>query len=94
VTTQAQTLGLGKFACWGFTLKHPDDHVVELRHEGKFVARFSQLGATEESLQAECTRHLVMKHGWENNHKVSFLPQARIKRRAAIDERVKGSGHA
>lgn len=64
MTTQAQIQGLGEFARRQFTLEHPDDHVVELRHEGKFAARFSQLGATEESLQAECARHLI-KHGWD-----------------------------
>jgi len=58
MTTQAQIQGLGEFAQRGFTLEHPDDHIVELHHEGKFVARFSKLGATEESLQAECARHL------------------------------------
>ncbi|GAJ13407.1 unnamed protein product, partial [marine sediment metagenome] len=62
--TQAQIQGLGEFAHWGFTLEHPDDHIVELRHQGEFVARFSQLGATKESLQAECAAHLVEKHGW------------------------------
>ncbi len=65
MTTQAQAQGLGQFAQWGFTLEHLGDHVVELHHEGKFVARFSQLGATEHSLQAECARHLVNKHGWD-----------------------------
>lgn len=63
MTTQAQVQGLGEYARFGFTLEHCDDHVVELRHEGEFVARFSQLGATEESLQAECARHLANKHG-------------------------------
>ncbi|MBA7644068.1 hypothetical protein ES703_51805 [subsurface metagenome] len=65
MTTQAQTQGLGEFARWGFTLEHPDDHVVELQHQGELVARFSQTGATEQSLQAECAAHLVEKHGWD-----------------------------
>ncbi|MBA7577458.1 hypothetical protein ES708_19311 [subsurface metagenome] len=65
MTTQAQAQGLGQFARWGFTLEHPNDHVVELHHEGKFVAWFSQTGATEHSLQAECARHLVNNHGWD-----------------------------
>ncbi len=65
MTTQAKIQGLGEFVRWGFTLEHPDDHIVELRHQGEFVARFSQTGATEESLQAECSKHLVMKHGWD-----------------------------
>ena len=64
MTTQAQIQGLGQFARWGFTLDHPDDHIVELHHQSELVARFGQLGVTEESLQGECARHLVMKHGW------------------------------
>lgn len=64
MTTETQAQGLGQFVRWGFTLEYPDDHVAELHHQGKLVARFSQLGATESSLQAECARHLVMKHGW------------------------------
>jgi len=66
MTTQAQIQGLGEFAQRGFSLEHPDDHIVELRHEGKFVARFSQLGTTDKSLQDECARHLIDKHGWRN----------------------------
>jgi len=65
MTTQTQVQGLGLFARWGFTLVHPDDHILELLHEGELVARFSQTGATEESLQAKCSKHLVMKHGWD-----------------------------
>lgn len=65
MTTQAQIQGLGEFAHRGFTLEHLDDHVVLLLHEGKLVARFSQTGATEASLQHECAKHLVMKHGWD-----------------------------
>lgn len=53
---------LGKFTHQGFTLKHPDDHIVEVYHDDEFVARFSQLSSTEESLQAECDNHLVEKH--------------------------------
>lgn len=63
--TQAQVQGLGEFARLGFTLHHPDDHVVALLHEGRSVALFSQTGATPESLQAECSRHLVKCHGWD-----------------------------
>jgi hypothetical protein len=63
--TQAQVQGLGEFSRWGFTLEHPDDHLLLLFHEGKLVARFSQLGATEESIQAECARHLATHHSWD-----------------------------
>ena len=65
MVTQAQVQGLGQFSRWGFTLEHPDDHVLYLIHQGERVAVFSQLGATPESLQAECSRHLIMKHGWD-----------------------------
>ena len=65
MVTEAQVQGLGEFARWGFTLEHPDDHVLVLTHEKEMVARFSQTGATPESLQEECAKHLVMKHGWD-----------------------------
>ena len=65
MTTQAQVQGLGMFTNFGFTLEHPDDHILELLHEGELVARFSQLGATPDSLQAECSLHLVKYHGWD-----------------------------
>ncbi|MBA7666793.1 hypothetical protein ES703_74875 [subsurface metagenome] len=65
MTTQAQIQGLGEFANHGFSLRHPDDDLLFLIHEGERIATFSQLGATEASLQHECAAHLVMKHGWE-----------------------------
>ena len=64
MTTQAQIQGLGEFARYGFTLEHDGAMAVFLLHEGELVARFSQLGATPESLQAECALHLVKRHGW------------------------------
>jgi len=64
MTTKVQVEGLGQFAQHGFTLEHDGAIAVFLLHEGELVARFSQTGATEESLQAECARHLFMKHGW------------------------------
>ncbi len=65
MTTQAQRQGLGLYVNRGFTLEHPDDHILLLKHENQKVAMLSQTGATEESLQAECSKHLVMKHGWD-----------------------------
>lgn len=65
MATEAQVQGLGEFSRWNFTLEHPDDHLVVLLHQGELVARFSQLGATPESLQAECANHLVIKHHWD-----------------------------
>lgn len=65
MATQAQIQGLREFARWEFTLERPEDLIVELHHQDELVARFSQAGATEQSLQAECARHLVIKHGWD-----------------------------
>ena len=62
MTPQAQIQGLGQFAHRGFTLEHPDDHVLFLKHDGERLAVFSQTGATPESLQAECTRYLAESH--------------------------------
>ena len=65
MTTGAQTRSLGEFTRWGFTLEHDGSMAVFLLHEGELVGRFYQTGATEKSLQAECAKHLVMKHGWD-----------------------------
>jgi len=65
MTTEAQRQGLGSFTEMGFMLEPHSDDIVLLLHENKVVARFSQTGATEESLQAECAQHLVNKHGWD-----------------------------
>ena len=67
MTTQAQVQGLGPFAQRGFTLEPLGDDELLLLHEGEKVASFIQTGATEDSLQAECAKHLTMKHGWEGN---------------------------
>jgi len=62
MTTEAQIRGLGMFSQCGFILEHPDDHVVILMHQGEQVAVFSQTGATPDSLQNECAKHLAMEH--------------------------------
>ncbi len=62
---EAQFQGLGEFANRGFTLEHDGAWTLFLLHEGERIARFSQVGATEASLQHECARHLVIKHGWD-----------------------------
>ena len=64
MSIEAQTQGVGSFASHGFALKTLDDHVAILFHEGEKVAVFSQTGANGESIQTECARHLVQKHGW------------------------------
>lgn len=64
MTTEAQIRGLGEFGRRGFTLEHDGSMAVFLLHEGELVGRFYQIRVTEESLQAECARHLVIKHGW------------------------------
>ncbi len=63
--TEAQFQGLGEFANRGFTLEHDGAMAVFLLHEGELMARFSQLGATEASLQHECAAHLVKQHHWD-----------------------------
>jgi hypothetical protein len=62
--TEAQMQSVGCFANHGFTLETSDDHVAVLLHRGERIAVFSQTGATQESIQAECARHLVQEHGW------------------------------
>jgi hypothetical protein len=51
-----------EFIKQGFSLCHPDDHVVLLMYEGEQVAVFSQTGATRESIEAECEKHLLEEH--------------------------------
>jgi len=58
MTTHAEIRGLDEFVRQGFTLAHPDDHILLLMHEGEQIAVFSQTGATQESLQRECAKHL------------------------------------
>jgi len=65
LTTEVQREALGNFADLGFTVEHDGDETIRLIHDGVTVNHFSQLGATAESLQAECARHLVMKHHWD-----------------------------
>jgi len=65
LTTEAERRGLGSFAGLGFTLDYDGDETLRLLHKGEFVARFSQRGATAESLQEECARHLVIDHSWD-----------------------------
>ena len=63
--TEAQFWGVGMFANYGFALERPDDYIVILLHNGRGIALLSREEATEENIQAECARHLVMKHGWD-----------------------------
>ena len=65
MTTKVQVAGLGEFARTGFTLEHYGCEVVLLLHDGKLVARFSQIGTTERNIQEECAAHLVTKHSWD-----------------------------
>ena len=62
MATEVQVKGLGEFSHWGLTLEHLDDRLLLLMHEGEQVAVFSQTGATQESLQEECARHLEERH--------------------------------
>ena len=46
----------------GFSLSHPDDDIVLLMHEDEQIAVFSQTGATRESIEVECKKHLLEEH--------------------------------
>ena len=65
IPTKIQQQRLGTFVNFGFTLQEPDDHVLVLLHDERGIGIFSQAGATSESLQAECSLHLVKCHGWD-----------------------------
>ena len=62
MTTKARVQGLGVYATKGFTLERADDDTIELYHEGEFIARFSQKGATPESLAKASLDHLTEQH--------------------------------
>lgn len=50
---------LGEYASQGFSLEECDgDHTIVLWFKDTMVAAFSQLGATRESIQDICKRHL------------------------------------
>ena len=67
MVTKAQVQGLGQFANSGFTLEHDGAMALFLLHEEELVGRFSQTGATEQSIQRECALHLAKCHGWEGS---------------------------
>lgn len=47
----------------GFSLKEPDDHIVELWYRETLVGRFSQSGVTSESLEKVAEQHLeTLRH--------------------------------
>jgi len=54
---------LGEYASRSFRLEYLDDHMVALYHDDEELGAFSQMGATVESIQSECARHLADKHG-------------------------------
>ncbi|APV45069.1 hypothetical protein [Dehalogenimonas formicexedens] len=60
---------LGEHADRGFRLENLDDHMVALYHEDEELGVFSQIGATAESIQKECARHLTARHGGEGIEK-------------------------
>lgn len=62
---QLQIQCLDEFAHRGFTVEHPHVVIIRLCHQGEPVGRIRQPEATEQRLQAECARHLAMKHGWD-----------------------------
>lgn len=48
---------LGKFAGFGFALREPDDHVVELYFKCKRIAVFNQTKVTKEILREGCQNY-------------------------------------
>jgi len=63
---QAHTQSLGQFTHWGFTLEHRNNHTLLLLHDEELIAHFGLTLARYQSIQNECTRHLTLKHGWDN----------------------------
>ncbi len=50
---------LGEYANYGFTLKEPDDHILELYHGEKCIARLNQPTATPEIIRQGCRNYLA-----------------------------------
>ena len=63
--TELHRDALGSFTERGFAVEMGGEETVRFTYEGVFIKRLSHLGITREVLQAECARHLVMKHGWD-----------------------------
>ena len=49
---------LGEYYGLGFRLVEPDDHIIELYHLGKCIARYNSMKLTFETLQRECQNYL------------------------------------
>jgi len=49
---------LGTYAGLGFNLLEPDDHILELSHLGKTLARFNQNRVTIEVIRESCQNYL------------------------------------
>ena len=42
----------------GFSLREPDDHIVELWYKGEWVGRFSSIGASPATIEWVAQEHL------------------------------------
>ncbi|MDV2988819.1 MAG: hypothetical protein ACRKGH_09250 [Dehalogenimonas sp.] len=67
---QEETPELGEYARRGFRLEYLDDHIMALFHDDEELGAFSQMGATADSIQSGCARHLADKHGEERTQKI------------------------
>ena len=59
LTKEATENILGEYANYGFTLKEPDDHILELYHGDKRIARLNQSTATPKIIQQGCRNYLA-----------------------------------
>ena len=50
---------LGEFVNYGFSIKEPDDHILELYHRDKRIAQFNQSAVTPEIIQTGCRNYLA-----------------------------------
>ncbi len=60
------SLVLGDYAGLGFSLKEPDDDILELSHLNKVIARFNQDKVTQSVIRECCQNYLdnvVTKEG-------------------------------
>lgn len=55
---------LGEFADYGFTLKEPDDHFLELYFKDKKIATYNQEKVTPEIIRQGCHNYLKNTAGY------------------------------
>jgi len=59
MTTKQDTQDiLGEFSDYGFSLREPDTHILELLFKDKVIARYNQTRVTREILREGCVNFL------------------------------------